>query len=70
MLKEREFYCVKLRKVVTCKTEDICVKVFKNKRSGNTPALRAICPKTGIQLTKFIKRDSADKMIEKYGKCK
>lgn len=69
MLKRNEFYCVKCRKRMTCKNEDMCVKIYKNKKTGETPALRGVCSKCGTNLTKFVKRDDVGHLIEKYGKC-
>lgn len=69
-MKQTEFYCVKCRKKVMCDPDDMCVQIFKNKKTGESPALRSVCPKCDTNLTKFIKRDSTDRMIEKYGKCR
>lgn len=68
-MKEREFYSVKLRKKVMVDAEDICVKYFDNKRTGKTPALCVNSDKYGCKMVKFISRESAKEMIEKYGKC-
>lgn len=69
-MKEREFYCVgNCRKKVTQDKKDICVKIYKNKRAGDTPALRSVCYSCGTNLTKFIKRDSTKKLTDRYGKC-
>ena len=67
---EREFYCVACRKKVTIPANDICVKVYKNKRvPGGSPALVGHCNKCSTQVTKFIKKDSKDRMIQKFGLC-
>ena len=70
-MKERQFYCVACRKKVMAKADDICVKVFKNKRmvGGKVPALRSYCAKCDVNLTKFIKHDKLGSMQSKYGKC-
>jgi hypothetical protein len=68
-MKQNQFYCVACRKKVTIPSEDICVKIYNNKRSGKTPALRAYCEKCKVNLTKFIKRASTDRMLKKYGRC-
>lgn len=69
MLKVNQFYCVACRKRVTLKDSAICVKVYSNKKTGSTPALRGKCS-CGTNVTKFIARDKADAMIKKFGKCK
>ncbi len=70
-LTERQFYCVSCRKRVTMPADDICVKVFANKRmyDGKAPALRSQCSSCGTNLTKFIPHDSTAKMTTRYGKC-
>lgn len=67
-LKQKEFYCVFCRNRVTCKDKDIKVVVYPNKRVGKVPALKCKCSVCGTNLTKFIKHDSQDSMIKKYGK--
>lgn len=71
-LKEREFYCVKCRKRVTCPKADISVKVYKNKRSstGKSPALVCFCHKCDCNLTKFIKRTKEKALAKKYGRVR
>lgn len=69
-LRENEFYCVSCRARVKSDSDSICVKVYNNSRSGPTPALKGECSSCGAKLTKFIKRDSTEKMVSKYGKCK
>ena len=70
-LKQKEFYCVKCRRRVTCNTEDICVKIYKNKNmvGKKVPTLFSECPYCETNLNKFIKHDLTEKMIEKYGLC-
>jgi hypothetical protein len=68
-MSETQFYCVSCRDRKTAKKSDICCKMFNNSRSGDTPALIATCPSCGQNLTKWVKRDSFDKMCKKYGKC-
>ncbi len=70
-LKQNQFYCVSCRARRTAKTEDICVKIYKNRISptGESPALRSECPSCGTNLTKFIKHDSVDAAINKFGLC-
>ena len=69
-LKENEFYCVSCRARVYMNSEDMCVKIYKNSRTGlNTPTLKAYCFECNTNLTKFIKHDSTADMVSKYGKC-
>lgn len=70
-LKQQEFYCVSCRKRVKSDADDICVKVYKNKRmyDGKAPALRSTCQKCDTNLTKFIKHSDTKRMQDKYGKC-
>lgn len=69
-MKETEFYCVSCRKRVNQKKDDMCVTVLKNKRvHGGVPALTCECRKCGTSLYKFVKRDSKEKLIDKYGRC-
>jgi len=70
-MNEKQFYCVKCKKRVTAKADDICVKVYKNYKmpDGKVPTLKAECQACGTNLTKFIKHDSTTKMQQKYGKC-
>lgn len=67
-MNQKQFYCVSCKKRVTCHEEDMCVEFFKNKKRGKVPALRCQC-ECGTNLTKFIKMDDVDKMLDKYGKC-
>ena len=64
-LTQNEFYCVKTRKKVKVKSEDICVVVFKN----GAPALYAQCPKTNTNMYKFIKHKDEQKLTKKFGEC-
>jgi hypothetical protein len=67
---ERQFYCVSCRKKVTVPTEDICVKIYKNKRvRGGSPALIGHCNKCDTRVSKFIQKDKKEAMINKFGKC-
>ena len=70
-LTQKQFYCVSCRAKKTLKDDDICVKIFKNKRmyDGKVPALRGVCPTCDTNLTKFIKHSATESMQEKYGKC-
>ncbi len=69
-LKENEFYCVSCRARVKSNGDSMYVQVFKNKKmpDGLAPALRSNCKACSTNLTKFIKHNSVDKMIDKYGK--
>lgn len=69
MMNEKQFYCVACRKKVMLPASDICVKVYKNKKTGTSPALVGQC-KCGTNVTKFIKRDSVAAMRQKYGSCR
>ena len=64
-LTQNEFYCVKTRKTVKVKSEDMCVVVFKN----GAPALHAQCPKTDIDMYKFIKHKDTERLAKKFGNC-
>lgn len=64
-LTQNEFYCVKTRKAVKVKSEDICVVVFKN----GAPALYAQCPETKTSMYKFIKNKDIERLTKKFGNC-
>lgn len=70
-LSERQLYCVSCRALRTIPADDLCVKIYKNPKmyDGKAPALRAQCPHCGTNLTKFVKHDAVDRLIDKYGKC-
>ena len=69
-LKQNQFYCVVCNQRVTLPEDEICVKVFRNPRmDGGTPALVGYHERCDSNLTKFIKHNSVDRMINKYGKC-
>jgi hypothetical protein len=68
-LRENEFYCVSCRARKNSDSGSICVKVYNNSRSGPTPTLKGQCSVCGTNLTKFIKRDSTERMVRKYGEC-
>ena len=69
-MKQTEFYCVSCRKRVVQKKDDMCVITLRNKKvAGGVPALTSECRKCGTNLYKFIKRDSKEKMIDKFGSC-
>lgn len=70
-LKQNEFYCVACRKRITSHSEDMCVTVYKNKNvKGGIPALISVCNVCDSNMSKFVKRDKKDALIDKYGKCK
>ena len=68
-LNQNQFYCLSCRAVRSCKDNDICVKVYSNSKTGQTPSLICECPRCGANLTKFIKHSQTDKMVKKYRKC-
>lgn len=68
-LKEKQFYCVACRGVVTAKACNICVTNINNSRTGKIPALRAKC-RCGTTLTKFMKKGSFKDLACEYGQCK
>ena len=68
-MKVNEFYCVKCRKIVKLKNDDICVKSIKNKKIGSIPALKGYCQKCDVNLTKFVKRSDEEKLVKKFNKC-
>jgi hypothetical protein len=68
-MKERQFYCVSCRKKVTLPEDVIGVKYYYNKHlQHKVPTLKGYCKKCDMNLTKFVKWNKADKMMEKYGK--
>ena len=70
-LSEKQFYCVYCNEKRTEKSHDICVKLYKNRKSisGKIPTLKSKCHVCGTNLIKFIKHNSTDAMIKKYGRC-
>jgi hypothetical protein len=68
-MKLNQFYCVKCRKAVTVKQNDICFKYLKNKKIGKVPSLKGECGKCDTNLTKFVKNVDATKLKKKYGTC-
>lgn len=50
-----QFYCLKCKKRVKVKSEDICEGKVKNKKRGSIPVARAVHKKCGTNLIKFIK---------------
>lgn len=69
-MKQNQFYCVKCRKKKMCKSSDMGIKVYANKRmkGGKAPALKCACPACGTNMTKFIKHDDQSKLTKKFGK--
>lgn len=69
-MKENQFYCVSCRAKHICKSENMGVIVYHNRRmyDGKVPALKCECPECGHTLVKFIKHDSQERMTKKYGK--
>lgn len=65
---ERQFYCVKCKKRVTAKADDIEFVRYNNSKmpDGYIPALRSECPKCDTNMTKFIPFSKEDKMEDKY----
>ena len=51
-----QFYCLKCKKRVKIKSEDICEDKIKNKKRGSIPVLRAVHNKCGTKLIKFVKQ--------------
>jgi hypothetical protein len=69
-LKQNEFYCVACRDKVRSDSEDMCVKVYKNKKvKGGIPALISVCNVCDSNMSKFVKRDKKEELVKKYGKC-
>lgn len=68
-MKLTEFYCVKCRKIVNLKNDDICITTIKNKKIGNIPALKGNCKKCDTNLTKFVKISEKEKLMKKFDKC-
>ena len=70
-LRTNQFYCVKCCTRITPKENDICVKKYKNDRSrdGYIPALKSYCSKCDTPLTKWIKYDDFNHLVDKYGTC-
>jgi hypothetical protein len=70
-LTQMEFYNVVTRKSFKAHKDDIEVVKMKNKKvKGGVPALRAWHEKTEMYVYKFIKHDSYEKMVDKFGKGK
>jgi hypothetical protein len=65
-LRANEFYCVSCRKAVACHPEDIGVKVYRNKKTGTSPAIVSQCG-CGTNLTKFIAKDKLADAKADYG---
>ena len=72
-MKENEFYCLKCKKRVSIKKNDICFKNFKNSKMVNNgkkaPALVAECNKCETNMVKFVKHKDSKKVEEKFEKC-
>jgi len=68
-LNQNQFYCLSCRAKRSCKADNMCVKVYRNRKIGQVPTLKCECPQCGAPLTKFIKHSDTDKMVKKYGKC-
>ena len=70
-LKQNQFYCVKCRKAVTLKPQDICVVKLRNKKrvGGFMHATRGECGRCGTRVHKFITVASVKATENKYGKC-
>ena len=71
-LKERQFYCLVDRKVITIPADDICFKNIKNSKmpNGKSPALIAYCEKYDYNMVKFVSHSKADSLKDKYGVCR
>lgn len=70
-LTQMEFYNVVTGRTFKAKKEDIEVVKMKNKNvKGGVPALRTWHEKTGMYVYKFIKHDSYQRMVDKFGKGK
>ena len=71
-LTQQQFYCLKCRRKILCKKDDIGVVDLKNKKSktGKVPALKAECSRGKCDCTvmKFIKHKDRSKMLDKFGK--
>jgi hypothetical protein len=65
-LRKNEFYCVSCRKAVACHPEDIGVKVYRNKKTGTSPAVVSVCV-CDTNLTKFIAKDKLNALKAEYG---
>ena len=72
-MKDNEFYCLKCRKNVSIKKEDICFKNYKNSKMINNgkkaPTLVAECSKCDSKMVKFVKHKDSEKLQEKFEKC-
>lgn len=60
-MKQRQFYCLRCDKKRMARKEDISIV----KHSG-VPAMSAECRVCGTQMSKWIKRDSHDRMKKKF----
>jgi len=64
-----QFYCVKCRKRVTLKPDDIRIARFNNKKVGRKiPAMVGNCRSCDTTVCKFIPVDDENKLTEQYGK--
>ena len=64
-----QFYCVKCRKRVTLKPDDIRIARFNNKKVGRKiPAMVGNCRLCDTTVCKFIPVDDENKLTEQYGK--
>jgi hypothetical protein len=68
-LTQMEFYNVGTGRTFKAKKDDIDVVKMKNKKiKGGVPALRAWHEKSQTYFYKFIKPDSYQRMVDKFGK--
>jgi len=72
-MRENEFYCLRCRKRVSVKKDDICFKNIKNSKMVNNgkkaPVLFAECQKCDAKLIKFVKHKDSEKFENKFPKC-
>lgn len=68
-LTEREFYCVKCRKIILCDANNIKAITYHTKR-GVRHALKCKCKKCNTNLTKFVPTQEFPALARLYGVSK
>jgi hypothetical protein len=64
-MKQKEFYCVKCKKVASVNNHEIRLRTLKNDKH----CLFSHCDKCNTKLFKFVKEDDVEKLSSKYKKC-
>ena len=69
-LTERQFYCVKCKRVKSRPVDDICFLDLSSQIHRCIPALSGECPTCGTYLYKFVSHAKAGRLRKKYGYCR